>query len=210
MGENVEKDRLTAFSDGVLAVIITIMVLDLRAPQSTDVHALAPLAPILLSYILSFVYVAIYWNNHHHFFQLVPRVTGAILWANLNLLFWLSLIPFASSWLGEHPAAPVPTAIYGTALMMSAVAWYLLQATIIRAQGEGSALAQAIGWDVKGRVAPLLYLAAIPLAFYRVWLSDGLYVVVALMWLVPDRRIEAKLETDPELALSDKGRASGQ
>jgi TMEM175 potassium channel family protein len=189
----VERDRLTAFSDGVIAVIITIMVLDLKAPHNVDIGALAGLAPTFFGYALSFIYVAIYWNNHHHFFQLVPRVTGGILWANMHLLFWLSLIPFATSWLGEHYQAPIPTAIYGLALLMPAVAWYVLQTTIIHTQGPDSALSKAIGRDTKGKIAPLLYIAGIALAFVNIWASDAIYAIVALAWLIPDRRIETKV-----------------
>jgi uncharacterized membrane protein len=188
-----EKDRLIAFSDGVIAVIITIMVLDLHAPKGADLHSLAELAPIFLSYVLSFAYVAIYWNNHHHFFQLVPRVTGGIMWANLHLLFWVSLIPFTTSWLGAHFVDPVPTAVYGASLLMPALAWWILQVTIIRAQGEDSELAKAVGRDWKGKTASLLYFAGIGLAFINPWIADLLYLTVALLWLVPDRRIEAKL-----------------
>jgi uncharacterized membrane protein len=188
-----EKDRLTAFSDGVIAVIITIMVLDLHAPRGTDLHALGEIAPTFLSYVLSFVYVAIYWNNHHHFFQLVPRVTGGILWANMHLLFWISLVPFTTSWLGAHFEARLPTAIYGLSLLMPAFAWYIMQRAIIGAQGENSALALAIGRDVKGKMAPFLYFSGIGLAFVRPWIGDVFYAAVGLMWLVPDRRIETHL-----------------
>ena len=185
-----EKDRLVAFSDGVIAVIITIMVLELKTPHDVSLGALREAAPVFLSYVLSFIYVAIYWNNHHHFFTLVSRVGGAVLWANLHLLFWLSFIPFATSWLGEHPSSPVPTTIYGVALLMPAIAWYVLQTVIIRVQGSGSALAQALGRDIKGKLSPPLYLAGILLAFVDTRISDAIYVLVALMWLVPDRRIE--------------------
>ncbi len=185
------KERLTAFSDGVIAVIITIMVLELKAPHDASFGALRAVAPAFLGYVLSFVYVAIYWNNHHHFFALVDRVDGGLLWANLHLLFWLSLVPFATSWLGEHPAKAVPTAVYGFALLMPAVAWYVMQAAIRRMQGkERSRLARALGRDWKGRLSPALYLSGIGLAFLAVWLADAIYVLVALMWLVPDRRIE--------------------
>ncbi len=197
-GRCLERDRLTAFSDGVIAVIITIMVLDLHAPQTTDIYALLAIAPTFLSYLLSFIYVAIYWNNHHHFFQLVPHVTGGILWSNLHLLFWLSLIPFASGWIGEHSHAALPTAVYGASLLMTAVAWYIMQTTIIRAQGNRSALREALGLDLKGKLAPLLYLAGIALAFVATWASDLIYAGVALLWLVPDRRIEAKLDEEGE------------
>ncbi len=192
-GIKVERERLTAFTDGVIAVIITIMVLDLKAPHTADLNALAGLAPTFFGYMLSFVYIAIYWNNHHHFFQLVPRVTGGILWANMHLLFWLSLIPFATSWLGEHYQAPVPTAIYGVALLMPSIAWYVLQTTIIHTQGANSALLEAVGSDVKGKVAPVLYVVGIALAFVNTWVSDALYAVVALTWLIPDRRVETMI-----------------
>jgi uncharacterized membrane protein len=185
------SERLTAFTDGVIAVIITIMVLDLRAPETASLAGLLPVGPKLLAYALSFVYVAIYWNNHHHFFHLVPRVTGGVLWANLNLLFWLSLIPFATGWMGEHPVAAVPTATYGLSLLMPALSWWIMQSAIIRAQGPGSPMAAAIGRDLKGKIAPPLYLSGIGLAFVSTGLGQALYAVVAVMWLVPDRRIEA-------------------
>ncbi len=189
-----EKDRLVAFSDGVIAVIITIMVLELKAPHEVSLGALKAAAPVFLSYVLSFIYVAIYWNNHHHLFYLVSRVGGAVLWANLHLLFWLSLVPFVTSWIGEHPFSPTPTAIYGVALLMPAIAWYVLQAVIIQAQGGESALARALGRDVKGKLSPPLYLAGILLAFVDTRISDAIYVLVALMWLVPDRRIERTVQ----------------
>ena len=189
-----EKDRLVAFSDGVIAVIITIMVLELKAPHATNVSVLKEVTPVFLSYVLSFIYVAIYWNNHHHFFYLVPRVNGVILWANLHLLFWLSLIPFATSWVGEYAFSPVPTAAYGVALLMPAIAWYMLQRAIIRAQGRTSALARALGSDIKGKISPLFYVAGILLAFVEVRIADVLYVLVAMMWLVPDRRIERAVQ----------------
>src|SRR5438477_1572304 len=166
------------------------MVLELKVPHGADLAALASLTPVFLSYVLSFIYVAIYWNNHHHFFHLVRRVDGGLLWANLHLLFWLSLVPFATSWLGEHASAPIPTAVYGLALLMPAIAWYVLQTVIVRAQGSGSALGQALGRDIKGKLSPLLYLAAMLLAFIDTRIADAIYVLVALMWLVPDRRIE--------------------
>jgi uncharacterized membrane protein len=191
----VEKDRLVAFSDGVTAVIITIMVLELKAPHDEGLGALKEAAPVFLSYVLSFIYVAIYWNNHHHFFALVGRVSGAVLWANLHLLFWLSLIPFATSWLGEHPFAPVPTAIYGASLLMPAIAWYGLQLVLFEQQkSEGAALARALGGDLKGKLSPFLYLAGIALAFVDTRVSDAIYVFVALLWLIPDRRIEKAME----------------
>ena len=189
-----EKERLVAFSDGVIAVIITIMVLELKAPHDASLSALRETTPVFLSYVLSFIYVAIYWNNHHHFFFLVSRVTGVMLWANLHLLFWLSLVPFATSWLGGYYFSPIPTAIYGVALLMPAIAWYVLQTVIIRAQGGESALARALGHDIKGKISPLFYIAGILLAFVNTWISDAIYVVVALMWLVPDRRIENALQ----------------
>ncbi len=188
-----EKDRLAAFSDGVIAVIITIMVLELHIPHGASLRALTADLPVFASYVLSFIYVAIYWNNHHHFYHLVPRVNGAVLWANLHLLFWLSLIPFASGWLGQDFTAPWPAALYGGALLMCALAWSLMQSVIIRAQGPNALLAQALGRDLKGKISPLIYLAGISLAFVQVWLADALYAAVALMWLVPDRRMEAAL-----------------
>lgn len=190
-----EKDRLLAFSDGVIAVIITIMVLDLHAPSGTDLHALAAVAPVFLGYVLSFVYVAIYWNNHHHFYHLVREVNGAVLWANLHLLFWLSLVPFSTSWLGAHPDAAIPTAVYGVSLLMPALAWTIMQTVIIRLQAghagrAASKVAGAIGNDIKGKLSLVFYLAGIGLAFVAAWAADALYVLVALMWLVPDRRVE--------------------
>lgn len=190
-----ERDRVAAFSDGVIAVIITIMVLDLRIPHGTTLAALQASAPTLVSYILSFIYVAIYWNNHHHFFQLVPHVTGSILWANLHLLFWLSLIPFATAWLGANQTAAIPTALYGLSLLMAALAWYILQTTIIHAQGQKSALSQVLGRDLKGKLSPLLYALGISLAFVNPLWADALYALVAMLWLIPDRRIEAALKS---------------
>lgn len=184
------KDRLVAFTDGVIAVIITIMVLEMKVPHDASLNALAGLAPVFLSYVLSFVYVAIYWNNHHHFFHLVHRVDGTVLWANLHLLFWLSLIPFATGWMGENQFSPIPTAIYGMALLMPAIAWYIMQTVIIRAQGKDSALARAVGGDFKGKASPFFYLAGIGGAFIDTRIADAVYVLVALMWLVPDRRVE--------------------
>jgi uncharacterized membrane protein len=189
-----EKDRLLAFSDGVIAIIVTIMVLELKPPHEPTLGALAEVTPVFLSYILSFVYVSIYWNNHHHFFYLVERVDGALLWANLHLLFWLSLIPFATAWMGENHFAPIPTAIYGVALLMPALAWYVMQRVMLRAQGDDTALAHAIGRDVKGKLSPVFYVAGIVLAFVDTRLAAALYVLVALMWLIPDRRIERKVQ----------------
>jgi len=185
------KERLAAFSDGVIAIIITIMVLELHIPHGADWATLATVAPNFVSYVLSFVYLGIYWNNHHHLLHTAERVDGVILWANLFLLFWLSLIPAATAWLGENLTAPLPTAVYGVSLLMPAIAYYLLQRAIIRQQGPNSLLAKALGSDVKGKISPLFYIAGIVLAFFVPWLSIGLYVVVAAMWLVPDRRIES-------------------
>ena len=190
------KARLEAFSDGVLAILITIMVLELRVPHEADWRALSPLVPVLLTYALSFVFVGIYWNNHHHMFHLVDRITGGIMWANLHLLFWLSLTPFVTGWMGENHFAPVPTAFYGAVMLLAAIAYYVLQQTIIRHQRPHSKLAAAVGGDVKGKLSPMLYAAAIPLAFVNQWISDGLYVAVALIWLVPDRRIEGRFTAD--------------
>jgi len=192
--------RLEAFSDGVLAIIITIMVLELRVPHSADLAALRPLAPVLASYVLSFVYLGIYWNNHHHMLHLTRRVDGRILWANLHLLFWLSLVPFVTAWMGENHFAPVPTAAYGAVLLLAAVAYLVLQRAIIASQGPASTLAAAVGRDVKGKLSPLLYAAAIPLALVRPWLAGALYAAVALTWLAPDRRIEraVALEAGPD------------
>ena len=192
-----EKDRLVAFSDGVIAVIITIMVLEMKAPHDASLSALKETTPAFLGYVLSFIYVAIYWNNHHHLFHLVSHVHGTILWANLHLLFWLSLIPFATSWIGEYPYSPTPTAVYGAALVMAAIAWYMMQVVIIRAQGSGSALATALGSDIKGKLSAPFYLAGILLAFVDTRISDAIYVLVALMWLVPGRRIERMVRRGP-------------
>ena len=188
-----EKNRLEAFSDGVIAIIITIMVLELKVPHTPGLAELKPLLPVLLSYVLSFIYVGIYWNNHHHLFHSTQKVTGGILWANLHLLFWLSLFTFTTGWMGENHLASTPTAVYGFVLLMAAIAYYILQRTIINQQGRNSLLAAAIGKDWKGKISPLGYLAAIPLAFVNPWLASSLYILVALMWLVPDRRIERVL-----------------
>lgn len=185
-----ENDRLAAFSDGVIAIIITIMVLELKVPHSADFSALAEMTPLFLSYVLSFLYIAIYWNNHHHMLHMAGKVTGGILWANTHLLFWLSLIPFATAWMGENNFAVIPTALYGAALLFPAIAYYILQQTIIRVQGEGSVLAKAVGSDIKGKASPLLYCLGISLAFINPWLSNAIYALVAFMWLVPDKRIE--------------------
>jgi uncharacterized membrane protein len=187
------KDRLAAFSDGVIAIIITIMVLELKVPHGTDWATLRGVAPNFVAYVLSFVYLAIYWNNHHHLLHTVTQVDGLILWANSHLLFWLSLVPAATGWMGENFLAPLPTAVYGVSLFMPAIAYHLLQRTIVHQQGEHSVLASALGRDVKGKISPLLYAAAVALAFVDAWLSIAIYALVAVMWLVPDRRIEKAL-----------------
>ncbi len=188
------KTRLEAFSDGVLAIIITIMVLEMKVPHGTALGDLAPLLPVFLSYVLSFVYVGIYWNNHHHMLHACTDISGGVLWANLNLLFWLSLFPFTTGWMGENHFAALPTAVYGMVLLAASFSYWLLQRTLIGVQGEGSVLRQAIGRDWKGWISSLLYLCGILLAAWRQWLAQALYVVVALLWLVPDRRIERTLE----------------
>jgi uncharacterized membrane protein len=187
------KDRLAAFSDGVIAILITIMVLELKVPHGADWAALVGLVPSLLTYVMSFVYLAIYWNNHHHLLYTVARVDGLILWANSHLLFWLSLIPAATAWMGENLSAPVPTAVYGGVLLMPAIAYYLLQKAIVRRQGAHSMLAKALGSDIKGKISLILYVAGIVLAFVSPWISIAIYALVAVMWLVPDRRIENTL-----------------
>ena len=184
------KTRLEAFSDGVLAIIITIMVLELRVPHGADFEALRPLLPVFLSYVLSFVYIGIYWNNHHHMLHTVTRVSGGVLWANLHLLFWLSLLPFVTGWMGENGFAQLPSALYGVVLLMAGIAYWVLQSTIIAHEGAGSLLAKAVGKDVKGKASPVIYACAIPLSFWNEWAAQALYVFVALMWLVPDKRIE--------------------
>ena len=189
-----EKNRLEAFSDGVLAIIITIMVLDLKVPHATELAVLKPVVPVFASYVLSFCYVGIYWNNHHHLLHSTRYVTGGILWANLHLLFWLSLFPFTTAWMGENHLAATPTAVYGLVLLMAAIAFYILQRAIIAQQGRDSLLASAVGKDWKGKISPVLYFAAIPLAYLSSWISNGLFVLVALIWLVPDRRIERALK----------------
>lgn len=183
-------NRLEAFSDGVLAIIITIMVLELKGPHEASLAALSKLGPVFLSYLLSFVYLGIYWNNHHHMFQAARGVSGAVLWANLHLLFWLSLLPFATGWMGENGFLLIPTAFYGAILLMCAVAFNVLSLILVRQDGPDSPLARALGGDFKGKISMLIYAAAIPLAFLNRWLALGLYVAIALMWLIPDRRIE--------------------
>lgn len=192
-GSVMSTSRMEAFSDGVLAILITIMVLDLKVPRGSDLASLRPLFPTFLSYVMSFIYLGIYWNNHHHMLHTVKTVNGAILWANLHLLFWLSLVPFVTGWMGEHRFAPVPTAMYGVVLLLAAVAYFILQGRILAKQGPGSTLARALGDDFKGKISQGLYLTAIPLAFYRPWIAGAIYALVALLWLIPDRRIERAL-----------------
>ena len=196
-----EKNRLEAFSDGVLAIIITIMVLELKVPavaatasHPAELADLKPVLPVLLSYVLSFIYVGIYWNNHHHMFHSTQHVTGGILWANLHLLFWLSLFPFVTGWMGENHFTTAPTAIYGAVLLLAAIAYYLLQSIIVAQHGRDSKLAESLGRDLKGKFSPVLYAAAIALAFLRPWISCAIYLGVALIWLIPDRRIERALD----------------
>ena len=187
------KGRLEAFSDGVLAIIITIMVLEMKVPHGTDPAVLQPLIPVLLSYVLSFAYVGIYWNNHHHLLQAARHVTGRIMWANLHLLFWLSLIPFATAWMGENHFAPWPVALYGTILLLAGGSYFLLTRALINAHGKDSALAKSIGGDLKGKISVAVYAAAIPLSLVEARFACALYVIVAIMWLAPDRRIERAL-----------------
>jgi uncharacterized membrane protein len=190
-----QKNRLEAFSDGMVAIIITIMVLELKVPHGEGIETLVPLLPVFLSYILSFVYLGIYWNNHHHMLHVTQRVTGPMLWANLHLLFWLSLVPFATGWMGENHFAPAPSALYGAVLLMAGIAYVILQQLIIASQGPDSILKKAVRGDWKGKVSPVLYAAAILSAFWWKWISLGLYVSVALLWLIPDRRIEHVLRS---------------
>jgi uncharacterized membrane protein len=184
------KGRLEAFSDGVIAIIITIMVLELKVPDDHALASLAPLAPVLLSYVLSFVYVGIYWNNHHHMLSTIHKVSGRVLWANLHLLFWLSLFPFTTAWMGENHFAASPTAVYGVVLLMAALAYWILQQALIAAEGPDSVLRRAVGSDWKGKLSPLLYLTGIALTFWQPWAGQSIYVLAALLWLIPDRRIE--------------------
>jgi uncharacterized membrane protein len=188
------KNRLEAFSDGVIAIIITIMVLEMKTPHGEDIQALIPLWPVFLSYVLSFIYVGIFWNNHHHMLHLCNKVTGGILWANLHLLFWLSLIPFATGWMGESHFSQIPSALYGAVLFMAAIAYWLLQNQIICSQGEQSVLKKAVGNDWKGKLSPVVYISAIALSFWTPTASLALYVLVALFWLIPDKRIESFVE----------------
>ncbi|HXR05553.1 MAG TPA: TMEM175 family protein [Verrucomicrobiae bacterium] len=192
-----EKNRLEAFSDGVLAIIITIMVLDLHVPKdenASDITALKPLLPVFLTYVLSFIYLGIYWNNHHHLLKAANRVNAAMMWANLHLLFWLSLFPFVTGWMGENHFTTAPTALYGVVMLMAAIAYFILQNVIIAQHGRDSKLATSIGRDFKGKLSPILYAIAIAMAFFRPWISCCVYVLVALMWLIPDRRIERALD----------------
>jgi uncharacterized membrane protein len=194
------KSRMEIFSDAVLAIIITIMVLEIKVPHGTELAALRPLIPVFLSYALSFLYLGIYWSNHHHMLYVTHQVNGAILWANLHLLFWLSLVPFVTGWMGESHLAPGPTAAYGVILVLAAIAYLLLQHAILRQEGPDSTLGAAVGRDRKGKLSPLLYVLAIPVAFLRPWMAAALYVVGALIWLVPDRRIERKVsQAGPEV-----------
>ncbi|MDX2190823.1 MAG: TMEM175 family protein [Bacteroidota bacterium] len=187
------KGRLEAFSDGVLAIIITIMVLEIKVPHGKELSDLIPLMPIFLSYLLSFIYIGIYWNNHHHMMHTVSKVSGNILWANLHLLFWLSLIPFVTGWMGENSFSNIPMAMYGFILLMSAIAYFILQLQIIKIDGKESILAKAIGKDIKGKMSPILYLVGISFSWINLWVSGGIYVLIALIWLVPDIRIEREI-----------------
>jgi uncharacterized membrane protein len=187
------KNRLEAFSDGVLAIIITIMVLELKVPHDPSLKALLPILPVFLSYILSFIYVGIYWNNHHHLLHTVSKISGGILWANLNLLFWLSLLPFVTGWMGENHFALMPTAFYGLILLMAAIAYYVLQLTIISQQGNNSILAKALGADLKGKLSIVIYLISMSMVFINPFISQGLYALVAFLWVIPDKRIERVL-----------------
>ena len=193
VGEHMSKGRLEAFSDGVIAIIITIMVLEMKVPHGDRAQDLVPLLPTFLSYVLSFVYVGIYWNNHHHMLHAVTSVTGTMLWANLHLLFWLSLFPFTTGWMGENHFTAVPTALYGLVLLMAAIAYYLLQQVIIRAQGQDSLLKKAIGRDWKGKLSPVLYIIAIIVTLRSACIAEAIFVIAALIWLIPDRRIEKRL-----------------
>jgi uncharacterized membrane protein len=186
------KGRLEAFSDGVLAIVLTIMVLEIKVPHEADLEALRGVLPLVLSYALSFIYVGIYWNNHHHLLHATGKISGGIMWANLHLLFWLSLIPVVTGWVGDHPEAALPAALYGGILLMAGIAWLILERAIIAKNGRDSELSRAVGNDTKGKISAVLYSTAIGLAFIRPWLADAVYVIVALMWIVPDRRIESK------------------
>ena len=197
---NISKGRLEAFSDGVIAIIITIMVLELKVPKGHDLSALKDMQPIFVNYLMSFIYIGIYWNNHHHMFHAVRSINGAVLWANLHLLFWLSMVPFVSSWMGESTFADgaLPMALYGVVLLMNAIAYTILVVTLVRHEGENSLLAQALGKDWKGKISIVFYIVAIAMAWVSTWMSFGLYVLVAAIWLIPDRRIERKLAEEQE------------
>ena len=192
------KSRIEAFSDGVIAILITIMVLEMKVPIGKDFASLKPVIPKFISYVLSFVYLGIYWNNHHHMMHTVKKVSGSILWANLHLLFWLSLVPFVTDWMGENNFAPVPIALYGIVLLMAAIAYFLLQGQILSVDGKDSLLAKAIGKDLKGKISPILYLVAILLSYFNQWIAVAIYVLVALIWLVPDKRIERIMANEKE------------
>lgn len=192
------RTRLEAFSDGVIAIIITIMVLELKAPKGSDLSSLIPLYPVFLSYLLSFIYLGIYWNNHHHMMSTVKQVSGGILWANLHLLFWLSLVPFVTAWMGQNHFAPDTLALYGFILLMSAIAYYTLQTVILHKHGKNSQLAKAIGKDMKGKISPVIYLIAIISTSFSEWFAGFLYILVALIWLVPDKRIERTIKDEAE------------
>ena len=189
-----ETNRLEAFSDGVMAIIITIMVLELKVPHGSDFAALHPLLPVFLSYVLSFVYLGIYWNNHHHMLHVTTKVNGKILWANLHLLFWLSMVPFATRWMAENHFAKATLTVYGITLLMAGVAYYILENLIISSQGKNSVLKKAVGWDFKGKSSPVFYITGIAFSFYNGWIAGAIYVFVALMWLIPDKRIEKVVE----------------
>ena len=188
------KNRIEAFSDGVIAIIITIMVLEMKVPHGEGLSALYPLLPVLVSYVISFIYIGIYWNNHHHLFHAVKKVSGAVLWGNLHLLFWLSLVPFVTGWMGENHFAPLPVAIYGVVLLMAGVAYFVLTILLVKDHGRDSPLATALGRDWKGKISVVIYAIAIPLAFWNQWLAIALYIVVAVIWFVPDRRMERVLK----------------
>jgi TMEM175 potassium channel family protein len=187
--------RLEAFTDGVIAILITIMVLELHVPHGVTLEALRPVLPTFLTYVLSFIYLGIYWNNHHHMLHMTSRVSGGVLWANLHLLFWLSLVPFVTGWMGANDFAPLPVAVYGVVLFLAGVSYFILQRVLIADQGEASPLAEAVGRDLKGKISPVLYAIAIPLAFVLKWLAGVIYVAVALLWLIPDRRIETRIHS---------------
>lgn len=189
-----DTDRLLAMTDGVVAIIITIMVLELKVPEGTDLHSLGEVWPVFLAYVLSFVYIAIYWNNHHHYFHLVRKVNGAVMWANFHLLFWLSLVPFSTAWMGEHEFAPLPTAVYGVSLLMPALAWMLMQRVIFKVEGPDSPLHHFLGRDLKANLSPLIYLTGVGLSFVATWAALLCYATVAIFWLMPDKRIEQMVE----------------